>query len=99
MQSDSDRINYLEDITKELAHITSPIERDFYVKEIADEFNLSTEIIYSDIEKYEKVNNVYRKNNQKHNNNTNRRKQWRMNESNIRPAYKKTQRKIYEYMT
>src|SRR5699024_11251350 len=37
MQSDSDRINYLEDITKELAHITSPIERDFYVKEIADE--------------------------------------------------------------
>src|SRR5699024_3812484 len=32
MQSDSDRINYLEDITKELAHITSPIERNFYEK-------------------------------------------------------------------
>src|SRR5699024_1752109 len=48
LQTDSERINYIEDITKELANIKSPIERDYYIKEIADEFNLSTEIIYSD---------------------------------------------------
>lgn len=98
MQSDSDRINYLEDITKELAHITSPIERDFYVKEIADEFNLSTEIIYSDIEKYEKVNNAYRKNNQQHNSNTSRRQQWGLNESRLRPAFEKAERMLLAYM-
>lgn len=98
MQSDSDRINYLEDITKELANITSPIERDFYVKEIADEFNLSTEIIYSDIEKYEKVNNAHRKNNQQHNSNTSRRQQWGMNESRLRPAFEKAERMLLAYM-
>src|SRR5699024_10013048 len=73
-------------------------ERDFYVKEIADEFNLSTEIIYSDIEKYEKVYNAYRKNNQQHNSNTSRRQQWGMNESRLRPAFEKADRMLLAYM-
>lgn len=46
---DSERITYVEHITKALATVESPIEREYYVKELADEFNLSTDIIHHDI--------------------------------------------------
>src|SRR5699024_8184142 len=49
---------YIEDIVKQLAiTIKSPIELEYYVNEIADEFNLSTDIIYHDMEKHQQKQN------------------------------------------
>lgn len=57
---ESERIAYVEDIIAELANIDSSIEREFHVKEIADEFNLSTDIIYYDLDKHKKkINRQY----------------------------------------
>lgn len=98
MQTDSDRINYLEDITKELANISSPIERDFYVKEIADEFNLSTEIIYGDIEKYDKRNNANRRNKHDKNSNTSSKQAWRKSKTKLPLAFEKAERLLLAYM-
>src|SRR5699024_672674 len=46
---DSERISYVEQMAKVLATIESPIEREYYVKELADEFHLSTDILHHDI--------------------------------------------------
>jgi len=68
LQTDDERVRYIEDIVKQLAvTIKSPIELEYYVNEIADEFNLSTDIIYHDMEKYQqkqKPNPSYQANSQ-----------------------------------
>src|SRR5699024_7138819 len=68
LQTDDERVRYIEDIVKQLAvTIKSPIELEYYVNEIADEFNLSTDIIYHDMEKYQqkqKLNPSYQANSQ-----------------------------------
>lgn len=51
---ESDRIAYVEEMIAQLAKIDSAIEREFHVNEIADEFNLSTEIIHYDIDEHKK---------------------------------------------
>src|SRR5699024_9689521 len=58
LQTDDERVRYIEDIVKQLAiTIKSPIELEYYVNEIADEFNLSTDIIYHDMEKHQQKQN------------------------------------------
>src|SRR5699024_11429718 len=42
---DSERLSYIDEIMKELAMIGSSIEREYYVREIANEFNLSSDKI------------------------------------------------------
>lgn len=51
---ESERISYIEEITKYLAQIESDIEREYYVNEIADEFALSESIIQKSIAHYRK---------------------------------------------
>lgn len=46
---DSERIAYIEETTKTLAMVESDIEREYYVKELADEFDLAIETIQNSI--------------------------------------------------
>lgn len=48
---DSDRIEYIEELTRELAKIDAPIEREMYAAEIAERFNLSEQTILHDVYK------------------------------------------------
>src|SRR5699024_8996164 len=49
---DSERIRYVEDMTKHLAEIESPIEREYYINDMADEFQISGQVILEDVEKH-----------------------------------------------
>lgn len=51
---DGERIAYIEEITKQLALIESQIEREYYIKELAEEFNLATETIQNSIQQIRK---------------------------------------------
>lgn len=55
LQIESEKIAYLELIIKALAQVKSEIELDYYVNMIAHEFDISSQIIYADIEKNKKV--------------------------------------------
>ncbi|MEI3606837.1 DNA primase [Pseudogracilibacillus sp. SE30717A] len=92
---DSERIAYIEEIIKQLATIESPIEREYYVNEIATEFNLSTEIIQYDINQYKKRNNL--KDNTANNSNTNT-KPYTYQKVMIQPAYQNAERKLMAHM-
>lgn len=61
---EDNRIAYIEEVIVLLATIESSIELEFYVNEIAEEFNLSTDIIHHDIDEHKKSNNRQHKGNQ-----------------------------------
>jgi DNA primase len=87
LSTDSERIAYIEDIIEHLAlSIHSPIAQEYYVKEIAAEFNLSTDIIYHDIEKHKGINNTTYKDNLASNSNT-----------SITPIYKRNNKPYLAY--
>lgn len=63
MSVDSERIRYIEEMTEHLAMIESPIAREYYVKEIADEFQLSEQVILQGLNQHlEKLNRRFQDN-------------------------------------
>ena len=61
----AERIAYIEEIVRQLATIESPIEQEYYVHDIAKEFNLSSEIIQYDIAQHKNRNNTFYRDNSK----------------------------------
>ena len=49
LQNEQERFNYLEDLLKELVKVPSVIEREVYTQQLAQEFDISTEAITSEI--------------------------------------------------
>ena len=94
---DSERLSYIDEIMKELAMIGSSIEREYYVREIANEFNLSSDIIQHDIEQLRKENNHFLKDKSSWNSNTNTTPQ-NIQATVIQPAYKNAEKKLLALM-
>ncbi len=92
---DSERIAYIEEIVKQLATIESPIEQEYYINEVASEFNLSNEIIQYDISQYKKRNNL--KDNTANNSNTNI-KPYMNHKTFTQPAFHNAERNLLALM-
>ena len=45
MQDEGDRLLYIEEVLKEIAHLEKAVEKDFYLRQLADEFTLSLRCI------------------------------------------------------
>lgn len=94
---DSERIAYVEEMVKQLAKIESPIEREYYIQELADEFNLSTDIIQHDVEQYKRRNNQYKKDKATHNTNTIK-NSFRNKRAAVLPAYLNAEKHLLAHM-
>lgn len=94
---DSERLKYIEKMITHLATIESALEREYYIKEIADEFHLSVEIITQDVEKIRKQQNKQKKDKLNRFSNTNN-KSVRTLQNNILPAHVKAERMLIAYM-
>src|SRR5690625_2886843 len=51
---EADRINYIETVLKQLAVINSPVEREYYLKELSNEFDVSMETLMEELQVYRK---------------------------------------------
>ncbi|MBC5637234.1 DNA primase [Ornithinibacillus sp. BX22] len=49
---EGDRLQYLEEVLKEIANLDSSVEREFYVKELSTEYNISMESLLGEIEQH-----------------------------------------------
>src|SRR5699024_6977653 len=49
LRLEGDRIQYIEDVLKQLAMIESPVEREYYLKELSDEFDISLDTLKNEI--------------------------------------------------
>src|SRR5699024_2472356 len=94
---ESDRIAYVAEMIAELAKLDSAIEREFHVTEIADEFNLSTEIIHYDIDEHKKKNNRQYNDERQTNSNVYKPLQKKSNNKML-PAYNNAERFVLAHM-
>ncbi|QIL46886.1 DNA primase [Vagococcus coleopterorum] len=51
LQTEQDRFTYIEQVVKELAKVNSVIEREVYIKQLSDEFDISVDAISAELAK------------------------------------------------
>src|SRR5690625_6794218 len=49
LRLEGDRIQYIENVLKQLAMIESPVEREYYLKELSDEYDISLDTLKNEI--------------------------------------------------
>src|SRR5690625_46043 len=95
---DSEKIAYIELLVKQLATMPSPIEIEYYVNDIAKEFELSPESILKDVEQQKKLNNnQIIKDKSGKNSNTNSKHMY-YSTSKILPAYQNAEKALIAHM-
>ncbi|RLL48056.1 DNA primase [Oceanobacillus piezotolerans] len=93
---ESDRLAYLDIILNELAKLESVVEREYYVREISKEHNLSVESLSSEIESI-RDKQGYSKDKSEEKRYTNRAIRKPTN-NKLLPAYHNAERKLLSYM-
>ncbi|MFA1820437.1 DNA primase [Virgibacillus oceani] len=53
---EADRINYIEKVLRQLAVINSSVEREYYLKELSNEYDVSMETLMEELQVYRKKN-------------------------------------------
>jgi len=54
LQSESDKIRYIEEALRELSKLSNPVELDYYMRQIAEEFSLSLDALRQQLSRYRK---------------------------------------------
>ncbi|UFU01385.1 DNA primase [Radiobacillus kanasensis] len=97
LKLEGDRIQYVEKVLDEIALIEKPIEREHYLKELANEFSLSMDTLSLEIEsRLQKLGNKQDKGYQKRHTNTIKSK--RDATGKLLPAYHNAEKQLLTYM-
>src|SRR5699024_3357640 len=95
---ESERITYLEDIIKHIAMVESPIEREYYVQDISDEFNLTIDAISKEVSRHRKNDKTFHfKDKTNKNRYTNKTATLSMR-NKLRPAFHNAERYLLAHM-
>ncbi|EPR30097.1 MULTISPECIES: DNA primase [Geobacillus] len=49
LQEEGDRLRYIEEALREISKLSSPVEKDYYMRQLADEFSLSLSALYEQL--------------------------------------------------
>ncbi|WP_404453040.1 DNA primase [Virgibacillus necropolis] len=93
---EDDRFKYIDSILKELAMIDSSIEREYYLKEISNEFNVSIETLKQEMPTYRKEVGQ-NKDKREENRYTNRAKN-NYQTKKLLPAFQNAEKQLIAYM-
>ncbi|MFC4022768.1 DNA primase [Oceanobacillus longus] len=96
LKIEGDRIKYIENVLQELAMIESSIEREYYLKEISNEYNISIESLTSEMHGYRQKQGIPKDNQQK-NRYTNKTTTSQRNKK-LLPAFYNAEKKLISYM-
>lgn len=94
---EGDRIKYLELVTKDLATVDSQIERDYYLKELSETYDVSVETLESEMMKH-RASFTKQKDKDKKNRYTNHKIATFLPNQRLRPAFHNAERKLLAYM-
>lgn len=95
LQVESERIEYIERVLKELSMIESALEREYYIQELHKEFDLSVETLMNQLTQYDKRVPAA-KDNQGNKSYTNQ--YVSVNKRKLYPAYVNAEKRILSYM-
>ncbi|MGX4669615.1 DNA primase [Cerasibacillus sp. JNUCC 74] len=93
---EGDRIDYMEAVLKQMAKIDSPLEREYYIKELSNEFNISIAALQDEIFGYREKFGLNKDNQQK--NRYTSSKLWNARNSQLLPASHNAERYLLAYM-
>lgn len=93
---ESDRIHYIQELLKNVAEIESSVEREHYLRDLSDEFNLSIDSLKDEVQT-ERKKNEQPKNKRVKNSYTNKGSITRQ-ANKLMPAYQNAERKLIAYM-
>ncbi|CDQ39631.1 MULTISPECIES: DNA primase [Virgibacillus] len=96
LNHEGDRINYIEKVLKQLAMIDSPIEREYYVKELSKEYGISIDTLTNEISGYREKFGTNKDNHQKNRYTSNT--VWNVRKSKLLPAFQNAERQLISYM-
>jgi DNA primase len=91
---EGDRIQYVTEIIKEVAKIDSPVEREFYIKELSNEYNITVESLLHEINQYRQKTGVQKDKREKDRYTNTVQK----SSSKLLPAFHNAERKLLSYM-
>lgn len=95
LQHEGERLNYIEKVLKEIATIGNAIEREYYLKELSSEFNISYETLNDELKKYKEQHQ--HKDKRDENSYTNRAVNY-VSTKRILPAFHNAERHLIAYM-
>ncbi|MFZ4451997.1 DNA primase [Salibacterium aidingense] len=102
LQDEGDRLRYIEEVLKEITHLSKAVERDFYLRQLAEEFSLSLDALKQ--EQYriykENVRNGAGKNNREYRF-SGRQKRWNVEDyskERLLPAFHNAERYLLAHM-
>ncbi|WP_404453475.1 DNA primase [Oceanobacillus kapialis] len=93
---EGDRIKYIEKMLQQLAMIDSPVEREYYVKELSKEFDISMDTLIGELENYQNRNKKQQDKSEK-NRYTNSSSAPVRNKK-LLPAFQNAEKKLISYM-
>ncbi|MFD2046090.1 DNA primase [Ornithinibacillus salinisoli] len=93
---EGDRIQYIEIVLKELAKIESPIEREHYVKELSNEYDLMMDTLIDQIQTHRQKSSPPKDKREKDRYTNNGPKQYQKRK--LLPAFHNAERKLIAYM-
>lgn len=97
MNNEGDRLHYIEEVLKQLAMIDSSIEREYYLKELSNEYNISMDTLSNEISGYREKFGSNKDNRQKNRYTTSSR-EWNVRKSKLLPAFHNAERQLLSYM-
>lgn len=95
---ESERITYLNEVIKHISTVESPIEREYYVQQISDEFHVTVETLNNEINRYRHQRETVHFKDKSHKNRYTNKVIDRLTSDEPLPAYHNAERFLLAYM-
>ncbi|WP_077327025.1 DNA primase [Virgibacillus siamensis] len=96
LRNEGDRIHYIEDILKQLAMIESPVEREYYLKELSNEYSISMDTLTQELQDHRQKMGIHKDKREK-NRYTNRVSNLQSS-ARLLPAFQNAERQLLAHM-
>ncbi|HEX6593242.1 MAG TPA: DNA primase [Bacillota bacterium] len=93
---EGDRIKYIEKVTKQLATVKSSIEREYYLRALSKQYDVSMETLLREVEKFQQQRGLQKDKSYQGSYTNNVRKIYQSKK--LRPAYHNAERQLIAYM-
>jgi DNA primase len=94
LQNEGDRLQYIEEVLEEISRLDKAVEKDFYLRQLANEFSLSLEALNQQVNQTARSKQQPKKENVK----SPEAKSFVIRQGGLRPAYYEAERRLISHM-
>ncbi|RSL30903.1 DNA primase [Salibacterium salarium] len=101
LQDEGERLQYIEDVLKEITHLSKAVERDFYLRQLADDFSLSLDALKQEQYRLYKEESRNTTDKKRENGFNDRKRRWgtdQYTKAKLLPAFQNAERYLLAHM-